>query len=145
MPTTSRATTVWKGDLAKGMGAVTAESGVFQKVSVSWNQRAEDRSTGTSPEELLAAAHASCFSMAFAARLAKAGAVAARLETTAIVTFDRTEAGFRIVSSALEVHGTVASVDADAFTAIAEDAKDNCPVSLALKGNVRLSVTATLV
>jgi lipoyl-dependent peroxiredoxin len=144
MATISKATATWTGDLAKGSGAVSTESGVVKDAPISWARRAEDRSAGTSPEELIAAAHASCFNMAFSARLGKNGTPPAKLSTTASITFEKGEAGFRIVSSALAVTGDVPGLDAAAFQRIAEDAKEGCPVSGALKGNVALSVTATL-
>lgn len=144
MATISRATTIWKGDLATGSGLTSAESGVFKDAPVSWAKRAEDRSTGTSPEELLAAAHASCFSMAFAARLGKNGTPATRLDVSATVTFAKGDAGFKIVSSEIAVNGDVPGIDRAKFQAIADDAKANCPISQALKGNVELTVTATL-
>lgn len=144
MATISKATTVWQGDLAKGSGAVSTASGVVKDAAVSWARRAEERSAGTSPEELIAAAHAACFSMAFAARLGKNGTAPTTMTTTATVTFEKGDAGFKITTSALEVVGTVPGLDAAAFQRIAEDAKENCPVSGALKGNVALSVTATL-
>lgn len=144
MATISKATTTWQGDLAKGSGLVSAASGVIKDAPVSWARRAEDRSAGTSPEELIAAAHASCFSMAFAARLGKNQTPPTSLATTATVTFDKGDAGFKIVSSAIDVVGVVPGIDLEAFKRIAEDAKDNCPVSAALKGNVALSVTVAL-
>lgn len=144
MATISRATTIWQGDLATGSGLTTADSGVFRDAPVSWAKRADERSTGTSPEELLAAAHASCFSMAFAARLGKNGTPAKRLDVSATVTFAKGDAGFKIVSSALDVKGDVPGIDLAAFQKIADDAKANCPVSQALIGNVALSVTAAL-
>jgi osmotically inducible protein OsmC len=95
----------------------------------------------TSPEELIAAAHASCFSMAFSARLAKAGTPPDRLEVSATVTF---VPGEGITTSALEVTGVVPGITEESFVAAAEDAKENCPVSAALKGNVETTVTAKL-
>lgn len=144
MATISKATTTWQGDLAKGSGLVSTASGVVKDAPVSWARRAEERSAGTSPEELIAAAHASCFSMAFAARLAKNQTPPTSLTVTVNVTFDKGEAGFKIMSSAIDVVGVVPGLDLEAFRRIAEDAKDNCPVSAALKGNVAMSVTATL-
>lgn len=140
-----KATTHWQGDLVTGKGTVSSSTTAqFRDLEVSWGSRTEDAGGKTSPEELLAAAHASCFSMAFAARLAKNGTPPKTLEVTAAVTFDKREAGWGITTSALTVRGNVPGIDAAKFRTIAEDAKDNCPVSAALKGNVALSVTAEL-
>ncbi|MCI0438485.1 MAG: OsmC family peroxiredoxin, partial [Chloroflexi bacterium] len=99
----------------------------------------------TSPEELIAAAHASCFSMALSAGLGRAGTPPSQLEVSATVTFDRVGGGYKVVSSALSVRGQVPGLDAEGFKKAAEAAKDGCPVSQALKGNVELSVEITLV
>jgi osmotically inducible protein OsmC len=140
-----RARVVWTGDLAHGKGAVTAESsGLFKEAPVTWASRTERSDGKTSPEELLAAAHASCFSMALSFGLGNAGTPPQRLEVTATVTFEQVAGGFKVKSSALEVAGVVPGVDAAAFQKAAEGAKDGCPISQALKGNVELSVTATL-
>ena len=119
-------------------------SGSVGPQEVSWNARTEEPGGKTSPEELLAAAHASCFSMALSGGLARAGTPPRRLETQAVVTFDKVGDGWKVVSSALTVRGDVPDADEEAFRAAAEDAKDNCPVSQALKGNVELSVDAAL-
>lgn len=141
-----RAQAVWEGDLAHGKGQLRAHSSnAFSWLPVTWASRTEQGSGGkTSPEELLAAAHASCFSMALSAELARAGTPAQRLEVEAEVSFDKTDQGFRVVSSILEVRGDVPGVDAGRFEDVARSAKDNCPISQALKGNVRLDVRATL-
>jgi osmotically inducible protein OsmC len=141
-----RADVTWTGDLAKGQGTVSAtSSGVFHDLDVSWARRSEPDANGvTSPEELLAAAHASCFAMAFSAGLARAGTPPQELRVTANVTFDRVGDGFKVTSSALEVTGKVANIDQAAFETAAEAAKNGCPISTALKGNVDLSVKATL-
>lgn len=141
-----RAEATWSGDLPTGKGKVTAaSSGVFKDLDVSWARRSEADANGvTSPEELLAAAHAACFAMAFSAGLGRAGAPPESLTVTAAVTFDRVGDGFKVVSSALEVAGRVPNIDEAKFRELAEGAKDNCPISGALKGNVELSVKATL-
>ena len=138
------ARTTWEGDLASGSGTFTVGSGSIGPQEVSWNARTEEPGGKTSPEELLAAAHASCFSMALSAGLARAGTPPRLLETEARVTFDKVGEGWKVVSSALTVRGEVPNADDDAFRAAAEDAKDNCPISQALKGNVELSVDAAL-
>ena len=145
MAATREARAVWNGDLMSGSGTVgAASSGKFTDLPVSWSARTEAPGGKTSPEELLAAAHASCFAMALSAGLARAGTPPKRLEVSSKVTFDKVGDNWSVVSSELEVSGDVPGADAAAFTRAAEDAKDNCPVSRALKGNVKLSVNATL-
>jgi osmotically inducible protein OsmC len=140
-----RAEATWSGALTTGSGVVSAiSSGAFSELPVSWSARTETSDGKTSPEELVAAAHASCFSMALSGRLNTAGTPPERLDVSAEVTFDKVEAGWRVVSSALTVRGRVPGMSADAFRAEAEAAKDTCPISQALKGNVALSVEATL-
>jgi osmotically inducible protein OsmC len=139
------ATVTWSGDLATGRGSVSAgSSDSFRDLPVSWSARTEEPEGRTSPEELLAAAHASCFSMAFSSNLAKAGTPPDHLHVEAEVTFDKSEAGWSVVSSALTVIGQVPGCTPEAFAAAAEAAKDGCPISRALAGNVALSVQATL-
>lgn len=111
---------------------------------VTWASRTEAADGRTSPEELLAAAHAACFAMAFSGQLARNGTPPAALKVRAAVTFDKREAGWKVVSSALTVKGTVPGLDAATFASLAEVARDGCPVSGALAGNVELSVAATL-
>lgn len=145
MAVKSRASATWEGDLAQGSGSVSGDSsGKFKELPVSWSARTEAHGGKTSPEELLAAAHASCFSMALSSDLAKAGTPPTRLEVTSTVTFDRVAEKWTVTSSELEVRGTVPNADAAAFTKAAEGAKENCPVSRALKGNVQLTLKATL-
>ncbi|HLY22289.1 MAG TPA: OsmC family protein [bacterium] len=145
MPAVRRADAVWQGDLLSGSGVVSAgSSGVFKELPVSWVSRTEAPGGRTSPEELVAAAHASCFAMALSFGLANAKTPPTRLEVSAQVTFDRVGDGFKVVSSALTVRGRVSGIDQDAFRKAAEAAKDGCPISQALKGNVQLSVQATL-
>jgi len=140
-----RANVVWDGDLMSGKGRVTAASSqAFKELPVTWASRTEQPDGKTSPEELVAAAHASCFSMALSAGLAKARTPPERLEVTAVVTFDKVDAGWRVVSSALEVKGKVPGLDAAGFEKAASEAKEGCPISQMVKGNVQLSVKATL-
>jgi osmotically inducible protein OsmC len=140
-----RADAVWEGDLVSGKGRVSARSsGTFTDQAITWASRTEEPNGRTSPEELLAAAHASCFAMALSAALAKARTPAERLEVRAAVTFDKADQGFKVTSSALEVTGRVKGIDEAAFARAAEGAKDGCPISQALKGNVALSVKASL-
>ena len=140
-----RAEAVWDGDLMTGAGTVSAAtSGAFTSLGVSWASRTEGPEARTSPEELVAAAHASCYCMALSAGLGRAGTPPTRLEVSATVTFQQIEGGWKVASSALTVKGTVAGITSDEFAAAAEAAKDGCPISGALKGNVDLSVDATL-
>jgi osmotically inducible protein OsmC len=139
------ATVVWNGDLQSGSGIITyVSSGVISRLPVTWASRTSAHDGKTSPEELLAAAHASCFSMAFSSRLAKNGTPATRLDVRAEVTFDQGDAGWKVASSHLTVTGDVPGIDEATFAKLADDAKDNCPISVAIKGNVELSVEASL-
>ena len=132
----------WAGDLQSGSGTIeSVGSGAFGPLGVSWAARTEEPGGNTSPEELLAAAHAACFNMAFSAGLARAGHEPEALSTTATVTF---VPGTGITKSVLDVQGAVPGMDEAAFREAAEGAKENCPVSQALKGNVELVVNARL-
>jgi lipoyl-dependent peroxiredoxin len=145
MAATREARAVWNGDLMSGTGTVSGtSSGKLNEVPVSWSARTEAPGGKSSPEELLAAAHASCFAMALSAGLAKAGTPPNRLEVKSRVTFDKVGDSWTVVSSELEVKGDIPGADAAKFTKAAEDAKENCPISRALKGNVKLSVRASL-
>ncbi len=140
-----RASVSWTGNLATGKGALTADSsGAFAALPVTWASRTEQADGRTSPEELLAAAHASCFSMAFSAGLAKAGTPPESLDVSAEVAFDQVDGNWTVVSSRLTVRGRVPGLDAGRFAELAAAAKDGCPISRALAGNVALSVEATL-
>jgi len=135
----------WEGDLVSGAGTINnVSSGALSRLPVTWASRTEAHDGRTSPEELVAAAHASCFSMAFSSRLAKNGTPPTKLDVKAVVTFDKGDAGWKITSSEISVQGAVPGIDAGQFTALAEDAKENCPISQALKGNIELRVTAEL-
>ena len=140
-----RADVNWTGDLLTGSGGVSASSSrTFTDLPVSWAARTEAPAGKTSPEELLAAAHASCYAMAFSGALARGGTPPERLEVSAEVTFDKLDDGWRVVSSALTVRGVVPGISEADFVKAAEAAKDGCPVSVALAGNVALSVEATI-
>jgi lipoyl-dependent peroxiredoxin len=146
MEITRHAEVSWSGDLQTGSGTINyVSSGAFSRLPVTWASRTEDHNGRTSPEELIAAAHASCFSMAFSARLGKNGTPAAKLDTRVVISFAKGDAGWKIATSTITVKGDVPGIDLDTFKALAEDAKDNCPVSVALKGNVDLVVDASLV
>jgi osmotically inducible protein OsmC len=140
------ATVTWNGNLASGSGTVSAgTSGRFTDLPVSWSSSTEDAAGRTSPEELLAAAHASCFAMQLSSGLAKAGTPPDHVHVEAEVTFDKAGEGpWGVVSSRLIVLGTVPGISEDDFAAAAADAKENCPISRAIRGNVELSVDATL-
>ncbi|MGW7082494.1 OsmC family peroxiredoxin [Streptomyces sp. NPDC054871] len=140
MATTRSAHTVWEGNLLEGSGTVTFDSSGIGEQAVSWPSRAEQANGKTSPEELIAAAHSSCFSMAFSNGLDKAGTPPTRLVTSADVTF---QPGTGITGIHLTVEGTVPGMGEAAFLAAAEDAKVNCPVSQALKATP-ITLTAKL-
>jgi lipoyl-dependent peroxiredoxin len=145
MPAIRRAEVTWEGDLKSGKGVVSAKSsGAFKDQPVTWAARTEEPNGKTSPEELVAAAHASCFAMAFSSGLAKAGKPAQKLSVTAAVTFDQVGGGWKVKSSELEVVGWVQGIDADAFNQAAQAAKEGCPISQALKGNVDIQLKARL-
>jgi osmotically inducible protein OsmC len=141
MAAQSSATTVWEGDLAHGSGVTTPTSGAFGPVDVTWASRTARSAGKTSPEELLAAAHASCYCMALSHELGEAGTPPDRLEATATVEF---VAGEGVKSSHIVVTGSVPGVDADAFAAAAAATGEGCPISAALKGNIVITVDATL-
>jgi osmotically inducible protein OsmC len=138
--TDRKATTVWSGPLLTGAGTVSLESSGIGSYDVTWASRAEDANGKTSPEELIAAAHSSCYSMAFSARLANNETPPERLETSAVVTFIP---GTGITKSALTVVATIPGIDEAKFQELAEDAKANCPVSQAL--SVEITLDAKLV
>jgi osmotically inducible protein OsmC len=142
MPTSS-ATAVWERTLREGSGTYRGASGAFSG-AYSFPTRFEG-APGSTPEELIAAAHASCFSMALAADLEKAGTPSARIETTAACTLERVNGVPTITTIALTTRGAVPGVDADMFRRAAEATKENCPVSRALKGNVTFTLDARLV
>lgn len=145
MAATRTAHAVWNGDLLSGSGVVSAiTSGAFSDLSVSWKARTDVPGGSTSPEELVAAAHASCFSMALSAGLGGKGTPPTKLEVDATVTFEQAGQGWRVSSSALKVVGTVPGLDAEGFKAAAEAAKDGCPISGMMSDDVALSVEASL-
>jgi osmotically inducible protein OsmC len=147
MATVHTATATWQGDLLSGKGTVTANSGVVKQAGTSWKERTEGqgREGLTSPEELLAAAHASCFSMALSNGLAKAGTRAEKLDVTAKVTFGAMPGGGNgVISSELAVRASVPGTTAEKLRQLAEEAKNNCPISKALTGNVQMSVQAEM-
>ena len=146
MEITRHAEVTWNGSLLEGSGTINyVSSGAFSRLPVTWASRTEEHNGRTSPEELLAAAHASCFSMAFSGQLARNGTPATKLDTKAVVTFAKGDAGWSIAKSTLTVSGTVPGIDQAKFAELAEAAKDGCPVSRALAADVEVAVEATLV
>lgn len=142
MATDRKAEVVWQGDLKNGSGTIeSVTSGAIAPLDVSWASRSEEPNGKTSPEELIAAAWASCFSMSLSSGLAKSGNPPEKLETSVTVTF---QPGEGITKGALTVRGTVPGLDGDAFIAAAESAKQNCPVSKALAGIPEISLQASL-
>jgi lipoyl-dependent peroxiredoxin len=142
MATDRKAEVTWQGDLMSGSGRIdSVTSGAFGGLDVSWPARTEEPGGKTSPEELIAAAHASCFSMALSGGLAKAGHTPEQLKTSATVTFQPGEGITKIV---LDVAGRVPGMDDEAFQEAAEQAKEGCPVSKALASVPEISLTARL-
>lgn len=140
MTVTSEAITTWTGSLAEGSGTVAFSSSKLGTFPINWKARSEGSDTTTTPEELIAAAHASCFSMALSHALAENGTPPERVNTTASVTF---KPGTGITGSHLNVNATVPGLSPEAFQQIADDAKTNCPVSQALSG-IEITLEATL-
>src|SRR5919198_5377277 len=139
-----QAHTIWEGDLRKGSGRFDLASGAISGQEVTFASRFEESGGKTSPEELIAAAHATCFSMALANELGQQGHSPTRLETSGVCTLDKADDGFRITSMALQVRGEVDGIDEETFRAAASEARDACPVSNALAGNLEISVDASL-
>jgi len=140
MAAVSKADASWEGDLKGGSGKVKPASGAFAELPVTWARRT-DRSEGTSPEELIAAAHAACYSMALSNELGKAGHEQTRVRTSAAVEF---VPGTGITRITLTVRGSAAKIDEVEFQSLAEMARDGCPVSKLVKGNVELKLDAAL-
>ncbi len=139
----NRAKAVWRGDLFHGQGTVSFDSGALPTVDVSWAARSSKVAGKTNPEELIAAAHATCFAMALSNIIAKEGKRAERLEVTAEVVFSIGDQ-VKISESRITVVGKVSGMDQASFEKAAQAAKDGCPVSKALKGNVNITLTAKL-
>jgi lipoyl-dependent peroxiredoxin len=145
MAATRSATITWSGTLTEGSGTVSSgTTDLFIDLPVSWSSRTQAPAGRTSPEELLAAAHASCFAMALSGGLVRGGTPPDHVHVSATVTFDQVGDAWTVTRSELDVVGVVPGLDEDGFLAAAEAAKDGCPISRALTGNVELSVTAAL-
>src|SRR5881296_1903574 len=132
-----KASAVWKGGLKDGKGEFSVPSGVFSHLAYSFKTRFED-APGTNPEELIAAAHASCFSMALSAQLGAANLTPESINTTANLTLEKLDSGWTITAVHLDVSGRVPKADAAAFQKAAQDAKSGCPVSKVLKANITM-------
>lgn len=134
----------WTGDLIRGSGDIHFNSGAISNSPVTWASRTEEPGGKTSPEELLAAAHASCFSMALSAGLARAKTPPSELEVSATCVLDKVGDAFRVTEMHLEVVGLVPGATDQSFLEQAEAAEQGCPISNALKGNVKISLKASL-
>jgi osmotically inducible protein OsmC len=136
-----KASAVWKGDLKSGKGAISTDSGVLSNTQYSFSTRFED-GVGTNPEELIAAAHAGCFSMALSAQLGNAGIVAESINTAATLTMEKLEAGWTVTGIHLDVTAKIPGADRTAFETAAKNAKEGCPISRLL--NAKITMDAKL-
>jgi osmotically inducible protein OsmC len=132
-----KASAIWRGGLKDGKGSISTDSGVLKETQYSFSTRFEN-GVGTNPEELIAAAHAGCFSMAFSAELGKAGLTPEFIQTTATVTLDKTDAGFTVTESHLDMTAKIPGADKEKITGIANAAKAGCPISRLLNAKVTL-------
>lgn len=144
MALTRVAHATWSGELATGHGTVGVASGVFDGLATTWRARTEAAEDKTSPEELLAAAHASCFAMASSNNLAKAGFPVEHSEVTVRITGDKRETGWTVISSEIRLRARVPNVDEATFHTAVNGARDGCPISRAIKGNVEITLDAAL-
>jgi lipoyl-dependent peroxiredoxin len=136
----------WSGDLQSGTGTASTESGALRDAKVSFTSRFEDGVTGSNPEELIAAAHASCFSMALSATLGRQGHTPKQIRTQATLTLNKGEGGFKVTKIHLDTEGDVPGIDEATFRKAAETAKETCPISVLLRpGLEALTVNARLV
>lgn len=133
-----KASAVWKGGLKDGRGIISTESGVLSDTQYSFSTRFED-GTGTNPEELIAAAHAGCFSMALSGQLGNAGMTAENISTTATVRLEKTDAGFTVTSVHLDVTARIPGADQQTFETAANNAKAGCPISRLLKAEITMN------
>lgn len=137
-----KASAEWKGSLKDGKGNISTESGVLAKTQYSFGTRFEN-GRGTNPEELVAAAHAGCFSMALSAQLGSAGLVPENIATTATVTFEKLEKGWTVTESHLDVSAKIPGADPETFARLAQDAKTGCPISRLLNTTVTMDAKLT--
>ena len=133
-----KASAVWNGSLKEGKGTISTESKVLSNAQYSFSTRFEN-GIGTNPEELIAAAHAGCFSMALSAQLGGAGITPESIETTAAVTLEKIDAGFTVTKVHLDVTAKIPGADAAAFEKAAQDAKAGCPISRLLKAEITMT------
>jgi lipoyl-dependent peroxiredoxin len=136
-----KASAVWQGNLKGGRGTISTASGALSNTQYSFSTRFED-GVGTNPEELIAAAHAGCFSMALSAQLAEGGLTADRIDTTATVTMEKNAVGFEVTASHLDVTAKIPNATAEAFETAANNAKAGCPISRLL--NAKITMKASL-
>lgn len=140
-----RADVVWEGNLLQGHGTiVSVGSGALGELPITWASRTERSDGKTSPEELLAAAHAACYAMAFSNTLARAGTPAERLAVSAVCAFEQVEGGYKVTTMDLDVRGRVPGLDQAGFEKVAQQAEQGCPISNALRNNVQIRVAAHL-
>jgi osmotically inducible protein OsmC len=137
-----QASAIWQGSLKDGKGSVSTESGVLNQAQYSFGTRFEN-GIGSNPEELIAAAHASCFSMALSVQLGEAGLVPDKIATTAAVTFEKKDEGWTITESHLEVNATVPGATPESFARLAQAAKAGCPISRLLNATITMDATLT--
>ena len=135
-----KASAIWQGELKDGKGTISSDSGVLKQTQYSFGTRFES-GIGTNPEEFIAAAHAGCFAMAFSAELGKANLTPKSIEATATVTLEKSDAGFSVTTSHLDVTASVPSADRAQVQQIAEAAKAGCPISKLLKANITMNLT----
>ncbi len=141
-----RADAHWHGALTTGTGEVSLESGACGPLGISWPARVEDPNGQTSPEELLAAAQAACFAMAFTAVLGREARHPERLDVSVAISLDPAEhGGFKVSRSHITVHAVVGGIDEETFQDLADEARTGCPVSAAFQGNVDITIDATMV
>src|SRR5580692_8190324 len=133
-----KASAVWNGSLKEGKGTISTDSKVLSNTAYSFSTRFEN-GIGTNPEELIAAAHAGCFSMAFSAQLGNAGLTPESIETTASLTMEKTDAGFTITKIHLDMSAKIPGATQEAFDKAAQEAKAGCPVSRVLKADISLT------
>jgi osmotically inducible protein OsmC len=141
----SKASAVWTGSLKEGKGTISTATGVLKDANYSFATRFEGAATGTTPEEMIAAAHASCFSMALGAQLGGAGLTPNRIETQAAVTLAKTDSGFSVTRVALTTTASVPGASKEVFDKAAADAKSGCPISKLFAGNTEITLDAKLV
>jgi osmotically inducible protein OsmC len=140
----SKASAVWTGSLKEGKGTISTATGVLHNANYSFATRFEGASSGTTPEEMIAAAHASCFSMALGAQLGNAGFTPDKIETEAAVTLAKTDGGFAVTRIALVSKAKVPGASKEAFDKAASEAKAGCPISKLFANNTEITLTATL-